>query len=313
MFPIDAVIPWVDGNDPALNAKRAKYVDLSQVANEDVAGATRYKSIGEIYYCVASILKFAPWINRIYIITDGQDPKIKSEKVSIVDHSTIFKGHEDKLPIFNSNAIETFIWNIPELSEHFIYFNDDFFLVKDVQPEDFFRDGKVVCFGDWYSTALYRFQRFVKPKKHGQAHVGFKDFMVNGLNLAGGGCRFIYLAHAPRPLLRSWFKEFTESHPEAVETNLKTKFRDPSHWQTQEPFYIDMYRSGKCIITPQKKYGLYYKPHKNKDYTAKKLKSYDAAKDAFYLCANSLDCARPEDLKAFLGWLESRLGPVERP
>ena len=68
-FPIDALVPWVDGDDPVLRAKRQRYLDPSAARNDDVAGATRFKSIGEIRYCVASILRFAPFIRKIFIIT----------------------------------------------------------------------------------------------------------------------------------------------------------------------------------------------------------------------------------------------------
>ena len=147
-YQIDALLPWVDGDDPALKAKRSKYMTTVASGNDDVAGATRYKSIGEIKYCVASILRFAPFVRKIFIMTDGQDPKLgpfieknfpeQSSKIEIIDHSVIFKGYEEALPVFNSNAIEAVMWNIPEMAEHILYFNDDFMLTAPVRPEDFF-------------------------------------------------------------------------------------------------------------------------------------------------------------------------------
>ncbi len=38
---------------------------------------------------------------------------------------------------------------IPGLAEHFVYFNDDFFLIKHTKPTDFFRDGLPVLRGKW--------------------------------------------------------------------------------------------------------------------------------------------------------------------
>ena len=77
-YSIDAVIPWVDGNDPVLNSKRRSYAPEHLFSHNDSHGATRFASIGEIYWCVASINRFAPWISRIFIVTDGQDPKMDS-------------------------------------------------------------------------------------------------------------------------------------------------------------------------------------------------------------------------------------------
>ena len=73
----------------------------------------------------------------------------KYSKVKIIDHKVIFKGFEEFLPVFNSNSIETMVYKIPDLSEHFIYFNDDLFLIKETKPSDFFRDGNPVLRGKW--------------------------------------------------------------------------------------------------------------------------------------------------------------------
>jgi hypothetical protein len=42
------------------------------------------------------------------------------------------------LPVFASGIIESFLWRIPELSEQYIYFNDDTLLATPCTPEDFF-------------------------------------------------------------------------------------------------------------------------------------------------------------------------------
>lgn len=322
MYPIDFVFPWVDGNDPTMKAKHARFADSSQINNEDVAGETRFNEVGEIFYCVGSILRFAPWTRKIFIITDEQNPQIDdfvtenfpdaTTKIEIVDHKAIFKGYEDRLPFCNSNAIETCMFNIPDLSEHFIYMNDDFFLLKPVSPKDFFVDDNVVCFANWHWTWQYRLARFLVPRKHGQVHTGFKDFQFNGMKIIGTGSRFLNLAHSPRPLLKSWYSDFYSAHPEALEINLGSRFREPWHWQTQEPFYLDMYRKDKAIIIPKKAKGLYLKPKRKHGYVDKKMKSWSNS-NAIYLCANSLDQALPEDIKKVQNWLDRRIGlPISK-
>ena len=115
-FPIDVVITWVDGDDPIHRAKRNTYSDES-TSFEDIGGDTRFRSIGEIAYCVASINKFAPYVRKIFIVTDNQDPKIESFikenfpnhiPMEIVNHDTIFHGYEKYIPVFNSLAIAVF-------------------------------------------------------------------------------------------------------------------------------------------------------------------------------------------------------------
>jgi hypothetical protein len=145
---IDAVITWVDGDDPRHMAKREQFGTKRILCQNDVAGNTRYKSIGEIFYCVASLNRYAQWLNKIYIVTDEQNPMIEellteqfpegTIPMEIVDHKVIFRGYEEFLPTFNSISIESMTWRIPGLSEHYIEFNDDLILAAPTRPEDFF-------------------------------------------------------------------------------------------------------------------------------------------------------------------------------
>ena len=84
---IDAVITWVDGDDPRHRAKRQQFGTQRQFSEENVAGDTRFKSLGEIFYCVASINRFAPWINKIYIVTHEQNPNLEP----FLEHQSIFQ------------------------------------------------------------------------------------------------------------------------------------------------------------------------------------------------------------------------------
>ena len=68
MKDIDAVIAWVDGDDPKHIKKRKLYLSSdNEDKNDDIAGSTRIKSLGEIEFCVGSILKYAPFIRKIFI------------------------------------------------------------------------------------------------------------------------------------------------------------------------------------------------------------------------------------------------------
>ena len=73
MQPVDVVIAWVDGNDPKLKQKRMQYQGKTQAS--DAVSDTRFASNHEIYYNVASILKYVPFCRHIYIVTDGQQPQ----------------------------------------------------------------------------------------------------------------------------------------------------------------------------------------------------------------------------------------------
>ena len=132
--PIDVVIPWVDGNDEKHLKKMLPYLKDQSILHSKKF-MTRFAHVNEIKFAVDSILKFAPFVRYIFIVTDKQTPKfIKDnygsnsyEKVRIIDHTIIFAGYENYLPTFNNRPIDTCLHRISDLSEHFIYFNDDVF------------------------------------------------------------------------------------------------------------------------------------------------------------------------------------------
>ena len=167
MFEVDAVITWVDGSDPAHEQKRDHYLTQARAQSQaplhdNGTNPHRWVCSDELNFCVRSIANHAPWVRRIWIVTDSQIPVLAplpdefAAKISIVDHREIFVGHEDALPTFNSLSIETMLWRIPELSEHFLYFNDDVFLTAPVIIADFFAANGPVLRGKWvdYSALM---------------------------------------------------------------------------------------------------------------------------------------------------------------
>ena len=72
MNKIDFVIAWVDGSDPKHQAKRAQY--SGQNVSAEAMLSTRFASDDEIYFSIASILKYVPYCGKIYVVTDQQKP-----------------------------------------------------------------------------------------------------------------------------------------------------------------------------------------------------------------------------------------------
>ena len=124
---IDIVYLWVDGSDREWQTKKQYYAssnDIETVATKDC----RFINNDELKYSLRSLEKYANWINKIFIVTDNQVPKwlnTKNPRIQIVDHREIIPT--EYLPIFNSVGIEHCIINIPNLSEKFLYANDDMF------------------------------------------------------------------------------------------------------------------------------------------------------------------------------------------
>ncbi len=148
---IDFVIPWVDSDDPLWRKRRNKALANTENSIDDSENISeeRYRDYGTLKYLFRSIEKYANWVNHIYLITDNQRPMWMNSdlsqevgfanKLKIIDHKDIMPA--EALPSFNSNAIEFNILNIPELSEHFVAFNDDIVINDIVNPNDFFKNG----------------------------------------------------------------------------------------------------------------------------------------------------------------------------
>lgn len=314
---IDAVIPWVDGNDRALNEKRRQYGASGIFGMEDIAGDTRYANLGEIFWCVASLNRFAPFINRIYIVTDGQDPCLE-ERISeafpdghipmeVVDHKVIFRDFEEYLPVFNSTSIESMMWRIPGLSEHFLGLNDDFIVMRPVTEADFFpAEDSVYCYADYYSTALAAVLRKLKSWKNGRKVMNFKGNMINAIPMVGRTPKFLYLRHTPRPLLRSFFEKYYSEHPDDLVRNIRYRFRDADQYIPQELHYLALQKEGRSIQVPTRDVAFYLEPKHDDEYFMKKMEKLRSGSYKF-CCFNSLDKASEKCRKAALEWAEETI------
>ncbi len=162
-FPIDIVYAWANGNDPQYQKL------LAQVSRKGIDYA-RFAESNELFYSLYSVYKFAPWVRKIFIVVaDYQNPNFQDLPPSLVSKITLVRQHQimptNALPTFNSMAIETVLHLIPDLSEHFIYFNDDTMLGNHVQPTDFFTsNGEGYFFKKWLPRMFFQPIRFLWPE-----------------------------------------------------------------------------------------------------------------------------------------------------
>lgn len=316
---IDVVITWVDGRDPEHRKKRMEYqTGCKDVQRNDVGGDTRFHSVGEINYCIASINKFAPFIRKIYIVTDNQNPHVeefldkrmpgKHIPMEIVDHKTIFRGYEQYLPTFNSMSIECMLWRIPGLSEYYIYLNDDFSLIRPVTVRNFIRDGKLRINGYRRNTAWLTWLEKRHDKKVGDVNITLRKTLLNASYILKSK-RCVRLVHAPQVLRKSIFEKFFKEHEEVLIHNIKHRFRDISQYNASELLYLLALEQGEASYARTMGNHLYLYPAKySPSHLKNKLKRFSRNRMAYYLCINSLDMTAPELQKEVVAWLENRLG-----
>lgn len=313
---IDAVITWVDGDDPVLAAKRSQYISGKEAKAPEIAGATRFASIGEINWCIASINKFAPWIRKIYIVTDGQNPQVEEyisehfEKpipMEIVDHKDIFRGYEQHLPTFNSCTITTMLWRIPGISDHFILFNDDVILGAPTKPTDFFSaDGSVICHAKWLSTPIARYKLWLKEKHRGYHKFDFSTMILNSSEILGHKLFFPRMHHTPHCVSKEFFERFFSEHPDILERNIQYKFRNQNQFSAIALQYMALLREGKCKVVPHRGKLLYIQPRKSRSYMIHKLHRLAKQSYKFY-CFNSLETAIDADRRYMIDFISKKV------
>ncbi|TVZ50915.1 hypothetical protein [Dokdonia sp. Hel_I_53] len=302
---IDAVILWVDGSDMNHKDKMRPFLPLDKNI-EDESVRTRYDQVNEIEYTVNSILKFAPYIRKIFIVTDNQKPSFlnhsgeinKYNNVQIIDHKVIFKGYEKFLPTFNSRSIETCIHRIPTLSEHFIYFNDDFFLINKTVGQDFFKNGFPVLRGKWLSFPEKKFFKKFKKKRIGHKSAQQKSAKIVGLN------EYYNFRHTPHPLRKSTLENFYNENHEHFINNIKYRFRNGNQYLAQGLSNHLEIINNSCEFENDLRL-LYFRSFKKPLWWYRfKLKNKETNK--LFLGLQSLDRSSFSKMNFFLSWLEER-------
>lgn len=137
---VDFVITWVDGSDPEWQKEKGKYEDRG-TGDIDIR-PNRYRDWNSLHYWFRGVEFFAPWVRKIHFVTWGHVPawlNLDHPKLNVVNHRDFIP--EEYLPTFNSNTIELNFHRIDSLSDCFVYFNDDTFIIRTVEEADFFKGG----------------------------------------------------------------------------------------------------------------------------------------------------------------------------
>ncbi|CAN5465513.1 stealth family protein [soil metagenome] len=219
-FDIDLVFSWVDGTSSEFQRARAQRMRTYVVGEGDDSEA-RYRQIDELKYALRSVHAYAPWIRRIFIVTDSPRPVWLAEH----PHVTLVRSEEffadpSVLPTHNSHAVESQLHHIEGLSEHFIYSNDDMFFGRPVRPEMFFSPGGVTRFIE----ATTR----IGLGEPNPTRSGFENAArVNRALLRErfGRVTTRHLEHAATPLRRSVMAEMEREFPEDFARTASSAFR----------------------------------------------------------------------------------------
>ena len=274
MKKVDFVVTWVNNADKKWLKKKNQYA--KSIDKEDQLTTQRsYRDWGTFKYWFRGVEKFAPWVNKIYLVVDNQVPNwLKmNDKLVIVNHPDYMP--EKFLPVFNSNAIESYLYKIPGLANHFVYFNDDMFLVKSTKKSDFFVNGLPCDIGVLSSISPYlggtaNFQvnnmelinkyftkeQILKNKKCLHWCYGI-DNVRTLLQLPTKFMNGFFEPHMPEAFLKSTFEELWKKENRILTRTASSKFR--SKYDTNIWLFRD-WQLAKGTFYPKniRKFGHYY-------------------------------------------------------
>ena len=247
---IDFIIFWVDGADPEWVKKKTSYKGTEYQNNP-----ARFRDWNILKYWFRAVEKYAPWVNRIFFITDNQRPNwlnYDNSKIISIDHKDYIP--DKYLPTFNSHTIELNIHRINGLSEHFVVFNDDTYITQPITPEYYFQKG-MPCDGTY--EHIFSGCGYSKTDKWGISIIDYVNTQIINANFKrpavvrdnnkrwygkylGNKYRLqayllklfkreefqhLYTPHSEKAFLKSMFEDAWEHEPELLAQSC-TKFRE---------------------------------------------------------------------------------------
>ena len=274
MNKIDFVVTWLDSSDPQWQEQYQLYKPTTKAAD---TGKGRYREMNIFQYWFRAVERYAPWVNKVYLVTNGKFPDwINKEcsKLVLVKHEDYIP--KELLPTFNSCTIELHLHRIKGLSEHFVYFNDDILLNGPVTPKYFFKEGlpcdtnKETCFNVPIYTHTERFSIYMSmlaglgivnahfnrwntvrqsPSKWFGLHLGIKGLLMSAIlmkqHLFVGFSNY----HTEQAYLKSTFEEVWEKEPGFL-TSSCTRFREDV---IANPYLFRYWQLAKNAFYPMKR------------------------------------------------------------
>lgn len=272
--PVDLVLPWVDGADPAWRKEKAAWTDCG---GDD--RVNRYRDWDNLQYVFRGIEKNLPWIRKVHFVTWGHLPEwlnTECPRLHIVSHRDYIP--ETYLPVFSSHPIELNLHRIEGLAEQFIYTNDDIFFLQPQSREAYFREGIPVDRG---VQNVLQFRRadgidHVVANDLGCINRNFDKRTCMKENLSKwfsprygiGGLKNLYLLafrnftgfedpHMPCAYRKETFRQVWQREPELLDRTCHSRIRSDSdvnqwlmrYWQLASGNFVPGKREGKSLFS----------------------------------------------------------------
>jgi hypothetical protein len=229
----DIVYTWVNGEDAKFQSDFQHYVSsIKKTKTEKLPTWGQFMTRKELLYSLCSVQTHLKDFDRIYIIVHDEhelphkvfspewNKKLSKnfrDKIIYIPHSFIIPYRY--LPTFNSIVIESFIHYIPNLSEYYVYLNDDmmmlhpyqyyFFFDEEGRPIESREHSPIVSFFTPPSMAQeYDFNDMIRWNNSILKTMLEKGFLKEKNSDRDPYTKIHYMSqHVPSPFRKSWRKE----------------------------------------------------------------------------------------------------------
>jgi len=197
--------------------------------NRQAFGEERTREWDIFKYWFRAVEKNCPWVNKVFVIVQNERhiPNwlyLDNPKLRVVFHDE-FIPHS-LLPTFNAMTIGMYVSNIPDLSDNYIMCDDDFYFLRYIDEDRFFKDNKPVHIDNHTTFSLYGDEYLNKTDGV------FYHILNNNLRFETNfmGDKWVKYGYSHLPAARN--KEFekdilTDYRREIYRANCESKFRHP--------------------------------------------------------------------------------------
>lgn len=286
---IDIVVPFYNDSDEKWKKVLYEYMEKEGSNDKQVVGEERYRDWGCFKYFFRGIEKNCKWVNKVFLIvaSESQIPEWldrNNPKLRIVLHEEYIP--KELLPTFETCTIEFFISRIPDLSDNYVYCNDDFFFLNEVGEHMFFID----------NIPVYRSHK-VPLEKFGDDYLSgsdgtFYSILNNGMNfqeeINGDKANWYAIDHLPVAHKKNFEKEIIDKYYDRFINAFKgSRFRSKDKYSNH--LFVCLYKD----IMP------YYKFDYTKSYylTVRKDTNFEDHKNCKMVCFNDTEQLSQDDFE----------------
>ena len=282
---IDIVIPFYNDSDEVWKNVLYDYMAKERTDDRQVTGEERYRDWENLKYWFRCIEENCKWVNKVFLIvaSESQIPywlNRNNPKLRIVLHKEYIP--KELLPTFNVMTIENYFCKIKDLSNNYVYCNDDYFFLNPTTEDMFFRNNLPV-----YKDDGEEIKKFNTDGVDGT----FYQILNNGIDLQleinGDKSKWYSLEHLPVPHKKDFENEILDTYYDKfINANNKSRFRNKNNLSNH--VYLCLYRDTK----PYYKFNSY----SNSCYMSiRKDTDFNRYKDYDMVCFNDTQLLSPKD------------------